>query len=455
MTERADTFEPRTVAPVDRRRFVKTTGATVTGLGIAGCQGLAPDDDGNGDGDANDVSDTSDLGVDTIGIGVLAPGPEDHMFGRAILNSARLAAQEINDAGGVLGADIELAWRDTEFSPHTAREGHRELILEENVDMTIGPMFTASLGQVMQSVAEQETLNFAAGSAGKDIPLVIGEHYDRFKYVFRPTAVHLGRAVPSHIEFIKTVGPELGWERIALIDESQVVLDEFHEPAKNELPEVFEMPIVERVSGVTNWTPLFDEVEEADADILLSHVLFMGQTMIEQWSSQQRNFELGGLNLFGTMPDFYESLDGAPRYTWTGDYLVPGSGNTDRTDWYFESLQEQFGEGATYAGPLAYDNVKIYAKAVSETGTMDEDELIEYLENDLVYTDSPMLPRVEIHGPDGEFPHDPVYTDQEEMRTPIHAQWQQSPEQDGTGQQVVIYPEDQAFGDYVKPPWVD
>lgn len=450
MKDTNHTTGARSVAPFRRRRFVKTAGASFTALGLAGCQGLAPgEDDNTGSGD------TDSLGRDTLKLGVMAPEPETHLFGRAIVNSARLAAEEINEAGGVLGADIELVPRDTEWSPHTARQAHQSLILEEGVDMTIGPMFTSSLLQVMESVAEHEKLNFAAGSAGIDIPGIIDEYYDRFKYVFRPTAVHLGRAVPSHLEFIKTVGPELGWERIAILDESQTVLDEFHEPAVEQLPEIFEVPIAERVSGVTNWTPLFDKVENADVDLLLSHKLFMGETQVEQWSSQQRNFELGGLNLFGTMPDFYEQLDGAPRYEWTGDYLAPGSDNTERTEWYFESLEERFGETATYAGPLAYDDVRIYAQAVTATGTTDEETLIDYLENELVYTESPMLPRVEIHGRDGEYPHDPIYTNQSEMRTPIHTQWQQNPEQDGTGQQTVIYPEDQAFGEYKKPHWLE
>lgn len=454
MTDTTDTLGR--VSRVDRRRFVKTTGATIAGLSAAGCQGTAPDEDG-GNGDDGTVTGDADgesLGRDTIRMGVLAPEPKSHIFGRSIVNSAKLAAQEVNEDGGILGAEVEIEVRDTQFEPHTARKEHQSLVVEDDVDMTIGPMFTSSLLQMMQSVAEQETLAFAAGSAGADIPGIISDNYERFKYVFRPSAVNLPLAVPAHIEFLMEVGPELGWEKIALIDESQVVLDEFHNPVKNTLPEQYELTMTERVSGVTNWTPIFDEVEQTGADLLLSHVLFMGQTMIEQWADQQRDFELGGLNLFGTAPDFYENLSGSPRYTWTADYVVPGSGNTDNTDPFFNALEEQYGEATTYAGPLAYDDVKIYAKAVEATGTTDETTLIDYLENDLVYEGSPMLPRVEIHGPDGEFPHDPVYTGYEEMNCPIITQWQQNDAQDGTGQQTVIFPDDQQNGQYKKPPWL-
>ena len=449
-----DTTTTTRVSGLDRRRFVKTTGATIAGLSAAGCQGTSPGEESDGNGATAGDTTGQSLGRDTLRIGVLAPEPEGHIFGRSIVNSTKLAVDEVNENGGVLGAEIELLVRDTQFEPHTSRKEHQALVVEEDVDLTIGPMFTASLLQMMQSVAEQETLAFAAGSAGADIPGIIADNYDRFKYVFRPTAVNLPLAVPAHIEFLMDVGPELGWEKIALIDESQVVLDEFHNPVKETLPEQYELTMAERVSGVTNWTPIFDQVEQTGADLFLSHVLFMGQTMIKQWADQQRDFELGGLNLFGTAPDFYEQLDGSPRYTWTADYVVPGSGNTEHTDPFFNALEERFGEATTYAGPLAYDDVKIYAKAVRETGTTDEETLIDYLENDLVYTQSPMLPRVEIYDADGEYPHDPVYTGYEEMNCPVITQWHENEAQDGTGKQTVIFPDDQQNGQYKKPPWI-
>ena len=59
-------------------------------------------------------------------------------FGESIKNGIQLAADEINNAGGINGKKIELYFKDDEGRPETAKKVVEELITEEKVDVLIG-----------------------------------------------------------------------------------------------------------------------------------------------------------------------------------------------------------------------------------------------------------------------------------------------------------------------------
>jgi branched-chain amino acid transport system substrate-binding protein len=86
---------------VDRRRFLRVAGSGVAATSLAGCTG-GTQSDGAGD---------QQLG-EPIQIGVLAPEPANNPIGASIANSAKLAAQQLND-DGVLGANVEVTVKDT------------------------------------------------------------------------------------------------------------------------------------------------------------------------------------------------------------------------------------------------------------------------------------------------------------------------------------------------------
>jgi branched-chain amino acid transport system substrate-binding protein len=59
-------------------------------------------------------------------------------FGQASVRRAEIAAKEINDAGGVLGARIELVTADTEATAPKATEAIEKLFYQDKVDAIVG-----------------------------------------------------------------------------------------------------------------------------------------------------------------------------------------------------------------------------------------------------------------------------------------------------------------------------
>lgn len=87
-------------------------------------------------------------------IGTLFPFTGDLSdFGPAFFQAAELAANEINEAGGVNGQPIELVRADTATAPQQAVEEARRLIDVERVSAIVGPAGSGEALQVVEAVA--------------------------------------------------------------------------------------------------------------------------------------------------------------------------------------------------------------------------------------------------------------------------------------------------------------
>lgn len=72
-----------------------------------------------------------------IGLNYPQTGPYS-VQGKAQLDAAQLAAQEINDQGGILGRAVELVMRDTQSQPDVSTANVLELIDKEECEMIFG-----------------------------------------------------------------------------------------------------------------------------------------------------------------------------------------------------------------------------------------------------------------------------------------------------------------------------
>ncbi len=83
--------------------------------------------------------------AETIKIGVLLDLTGDlGSMGVRILNGARLAADEINAAGGVLGKQVELVEEDGATDPATGFDRVKKMVSVDGVEVITGPMITGA-----------------------------------------------------------------------------------------------------------------------------------------------------------------------------------------------------------------------------------------------------------------------------------------------------------------------
>lgn len=165
-----------------RRQFLELAGtAALTTGGLAGCIGTESSDGGDegdgGDGDGatetetateGDSGDDGDGTTETEAATGTPSGPDSVLVGQPAAITGRwdflqvsatqatdLAAREINEAGGPLGAEVNVQRRDTAVDPQQARQVIRQFVNSDGVDAVSG-LFSSEVVPLWDFLQEQQ-----------------------------------------------------------------------------------------------------------------------------------------------------------------------------------------------------------------------------------------------------------------------------------------------------------
>jgi len=116
--------------------------------------------------------------ADTIKIGALmsltgALGP----YGPPIANGAKLAVEQINAAGGVLGKKLELVIRDTATSPDVGRDAARKLVELDHVPAIVGALSSGVTIAASSVTIPAEVVLISPASTSPAIPALKDNDY--------------------------------------------------------------------------------------------------------------------------------------------------------------------------------------------------------------------------------------------------------------------------------------
>jgi branched-chain amino acid transport system substrate-binding protein len=418
---------------VARRSFLRATGAGATGVALAGCLG---DSDG-GDGSV----------PETITVGSL--GPSDSPLGASIHNSAELAVEEINADGGIAGADVEVSTKDTKDQPSTARDVYKELTTGENVEATVGIFGSEQLLAIMDDIAQAETVHLTSGAATPEAPALLAEDYEKYKPWFRVGPTNSTFLDDSLVTFASERFDAMGWETVAFIAEDFKWTEPVTEGISQRLADEADVEVTEvrRVSeGTEDFTPIYEELENAGVDGVYTALAHIGTTALVQWAKQQRPFGFGGIHVPTQLPSYYAATEGAAVATFSQTTATPNSEITDKTVPYANAYHDAYDGYPVYSGYSTYDAVYMFKNAVEAAESVATDDVIAELE---AASHTGTSGTLEFYGRDHEFPHDVKYGP--DLAQGVYFQWQ--PDEEGNGQQRVIWPDDLQESDYISPPW--
>jgi len=120
------------------------------------------------------AADTIKIGALMSLTGALAP------YGPAIVNGAKLAVEQINAAGGVLGKQLELVIRDTGTSPDVGRDAASKLVELDRVQAIVGALSSGVTIAASSVTIPAEVVLISPASTSPAIPAL-----DDNDYVFR------------------------------------------------------------------------------------------------------------------------------------------------------------------------------------------------------------------------------------------------------------------------------
>ena len=374
--------------------------------------------------------------ADAVRIGILAP--VQLPVGQAIINTAKMAADEINAGSGILGKKIELFIGDTESKPEKGVTAMKRLVLEDKVDILIGEYNSGVALAIQPFLSGYKIVFISTGTASPDLCNNVKKDYAKNKYFFR-NMVNSDRLQKLYEEFlIDFPHGKFGYKRFALLAENAKWTEEMTPNMKKNLEKAgLEVPFVERFDvEIKDFSPIFSKIKSLQIQWICQIVSHSASiSLVKAWQDN-KPCPMGGNDVTSQDAKFWEMTNGACLGEITLS-LIARCPVTDKTIPFWDAYVKRFGTTPVYAGGYTYDSVHMAAEVMKQQKSMISDDLIKGLET-ISYKGI-------MHG---AVAYDKENHDIMEGRyIGPYTQWQAG------GKQVIIYPENIKTGDYVKPAW--
>jgi len=308
---------------------------------------------------------------DPVKIGLIQPATGPAAYdGQSVINGARLAEKQINEAGGVLdGRKIQLLLQDGKADPAESLNAAERLIDRDGVKALIGAWASSATLAIMPLVQRYEVPLIVETSTAEKITEagnpwvfrissnskidadVLAPHLvkdlELNKVAFMAANNDFGRAVVSN------------WSRVLKPQGAEIVAAEYHKP------------------GETNFSPTLTKIKNSGADtIVITSDVTTVSNIIKQ-SYEQGLQDLKRIVTSGNPPEAIIPLAGEEaaegmlvQNYWLAYAPAPGQEETSKE---FQKAYE-----GTYSGRIAdkyavsgYDAVKLLAAAINEAGSDD------------------------------------------------------------------------------------
>jgi branched-chain amino acid transport system substrate-binding protein len=316
--------------------------------------------------------------ADTIKIGLQGPftGGSSSM-GVSMRDGVKLAAEEINAKGGVLGKKIELVERDDEAKNEVGVQISQELINKEGVIATLGYINTgvALASQRFYQEAEIPVINNVATGS------VITSQFKAPNYVFRTSANDTIQSSMIADEAIK----RQGFKKPAILADST----NYGQLGKDDMTKALDKLGVKPVAvekfniGDTDMTAQVLRAKEAGADVILTYAigpelaqianamakLGWKVPLIGSWTLSMASYiDTAGANGDGAiMPQTFIQLPTSPK-----------------RKAFIEAYQKKYNVDrmpSPVSAAQGYDSVYLLAAAIKQAGSTDGRKIREALEN--------------------------------------------------------------------------
>jgi branched-chain amino acid transport system substrate-binding protein len=375
---------------------------------------------------------TSAFAADPIRIGVIAEAQA--IAGASIPQAAQMAADEINQKGGVDGRKIEIVTYDNHSSSADSVRAFQRAVNEDKVNIVIASYISEVVLALEPWASRLKTPFITPGAASNEISKSVHADYEKNKYTFHGylTSAALAQSVcdaakellvdQKHMSSAVIMSEDAAWTK---------PLDVGYEEC---LPKIG-LKVLDHIRfspDTTDFTPIFNKIEAAKPDVMITGISHVGVQPTVQWKNQQVPIPMFGISSQATNSTFGKDTNDAANGVIYQGVSGTGVAVTPKSLPFAEGFNKKYGNFPSYAGYTSYDEVYYIADAVKRAGSTDADKLIDALEKtDWVGT----IGRVQFYGKDDPFTHSIKYG--KGLITGLMLQWQE-------GQQVAVWPNDVA-----------
>ena len=375
---------------------------------------------------------TSAFAADPIRIGVIAEAQA--IAGASIPQAAQMAADEINQKGGVDGRKIEIVTYDNHSSSADSVRAFQRAVNEDKVNIVISSYISEVVLALEPWASRLKTPFITPGAASNEISKSVHADYEKNKYTFHGylTSAALAQSVCDAAKELLVDQKRMSSAVIMSEDAAWTKpLDVGYEEC---LPKIG-LKVLDHIRfspDTTDFTPIFNKIEAAKPDVMITGISHVGVQPTVQWKNQQVPIPMFGISSQATNSTFGKDTNDAANGVIYQGVSGTGVAVTPKSLPFAEGFNKKYGNYPSYAGYTSYDEVYYIADAVKRAGSTDADKLIDALEKtDWVGT----IGRVQFYGKDDPFTHSIKYG--KGLITGLMLQWQE-------GQQVAVWPNDVA-----------
>ncbi len=362
-------------------------------LGMAGCTPTAPDEDVTPPED--ETPETPAMEYDGE-IKIAVTGPMTNIQGEMMWWGAQMAAEEINEAGGVAVGEeaysISLIQVETDeiMDPLGAVSAVENVIVSEDPDFLIGGFRTEAVTPYTELAAvDYQKIFLICGAATNELLQGrVDTDYDTWKYLFRVTPVKSTDLVTVTVLMLNQVAgavrEELGIEtpKVAILAEAL----EWNEALVQIAPQIIPTLGMEFVgtfrpsATASDVTTELRGIEASGAHII--YTIMSGPVGIpfgKQWGELEIPACTVGINVEAQKSGYYDATDGFGDYDYTLNTFAQNAAITEKTLPFIAKFLEKYGQLPNYNADT-YSAVYILKEAVERAGMVDTDAVIVELE---------------------------------------------------------------------------
>ena len=374
-------------------------------------------------------------------------GKVDHTRGIAEKYAAKMAVDEVNAAGGILGRPVELCIVDSKLTAEGAVTAVHKLVEVDKVHFLTGGLGSETTVAAREAAMDAKKIFIAVGSATHDNISVVVEEPGRYKYFFRispPDELddEAHYVVFDELPWLKAQMEEkLGHEvnKVAVLTDAAMWQDLCHPYFLEEIPKQgFEIVWEGRLStSAKDCSVELSGIKKSGAQIIVTGTAY-GSTLplVRQWGEMEVPAMWSGANVLAMTPGFWERTEGKCVYSSTYNLGGTDAPINKITQEFYAKVEPEVGCYYDTHGP--YVAVWAYKHACEKAGTTETEAVVKALEEIRFETVGGVL--------DFKANHTVLWAPDNMILFTVQHQ--------PGGKLVVIHPEDIATGELMLPPWI-
>ena len=312
-----------------------------------------------------------------VKIGVLTPlsPPGDASAGQFIVRGAKMAADDVNARGGVLGGrKIELVTEDDSGTPEKGVAGFRKLATLDQVVAVIGQFHSSVMGAV-QELAEQFKIPvFATQASARSLT------EKHLTYTFRTHVID-----PDRVSLWNRWIKQHDFKRVALIAENTdygVGLVEETKRLFKSMDVQADLKTVIFDRAVVDLTPQLLEIKNWKPDLVLNGGVGTPVYLVIKQAHDVGLFPAVPMLVsydLPARPEFWKNLGDKGAYLTFIVYYHPTMKLTSRGEAFRAKYREQYKEDPVYGALNAYAQVALVADALNDAKSDTGEPLVKAL----------------------------------------------------------------------------